>query len=259
MSISVGILGAAGRMGQMLIATAEADAGTVVKAAVDRAESPLVGTAFGEFTLTADTAALFRDVDVAIDFTLPSATAEHARLAAEHGTGWVLGTTGLDDDLIALVKQTATKAPVMFSANYSLGVNLLSVLVEQAAQALGEGWDIEITETHHNQKVDAPSGTALMLGRAAAKGRDVALADVQRLSREGQTGIRPAGEIGFATLRGGDVAGEHHVNFFGTAERIEIGHRATSREIFAKGAVHAAKWLAGREAGLYSMRDALEI
>ena len=182
-----------------------------------------------------------------------------ALVEAVKGTGQalVIGTTGLDDAQEAMLQKAAESVPILYCANTSLGVNLLLKLVEKAAKALGDEWDIEIVETHHNQKIDAPSGTALALGHAAAKGRDVLLDDVRDSGRDGITGARKSGDIGFAVMRGGTVAGEHSVMFFGEDERIELTHIANQRTIFARGALSAARFMAGKQAGLYSMDDVL--
>jgi 4-hydroxy-tetrahydrodipicolinate reductase len=169
----------------------------------------------------------------------------------------VIGTTGLDAFETRAIEEAARNVPIMWAPNMSIGVNVLLSLVEQAARTLDPSYDIEIVEMHHHHKVDSPSGTALGLGRAAAAGRDVKLEDVWRKTRDGQVGARPKGEIGFATLRGGDVVGDHTVMFAADGERIEIGHKASSRQVFAKGAVRAAAWVAGKPPGLYTMRDVL--
>jgi 4-hydroxy-tetrahydrodipicolinate reductase len=207
--------------------------------------------------LTSDTRALFEAADAVIDFTVPAATAAHAALAAETGTVLVIGTTGLQVQHQDAIERAANKTALVQAANYSVGVNVLQGLVEQAARILPEIYDIEIVEMHHRHKVDAPSGTALALGHAAAKGRDVNLDDVADKVRDGITGARRSGDIGFATLRGGDVVGDHTVMFAGPGERVEITHKAASREIFASGAVRAAIWACGQKPGLYSMQDVL--
>ena len=189
---------------------------------------------------------------------MPAATKAHAGLAGESGTALVVGTTGLDANTQAAVEAAAKSAPLVQAPNMSLGVNLLMALVEQAAAKLGpEAYDIEIVEMHHRHKVDAPSGTALGLGEAAAKGRGVDLSDARVSVRDGHTGPREEGTIGFATLRGGDVAGDHTVIFAAEGERLELGHRASNRGVFAQGALRAALWAAGKQPGLYSMKDVL--
>jgi 4-hydroxy-tetrahydrodipicolinate reductase len=262
--IGIGILGCAGRMGRLLAAEVAASPEARLAAGTASAEQfqgcdlgTLVGLEpFGVF-VSNDPAALFAASDVVIDFTAPAATRRHAALAAASGTPLVIGTTGLDGDDLAAIASASRHCAILRAANMSLGVNLLLGLVEQAARALGPDWDIEILEMHHRHKVDAPSGTALALGEAAARGRDIPLSGHEVRVRDGQTGPRPAGAIGFATLRGGDVVGDHSVIFAGPGERLELGHRAGDRRIFARGAVRAALWLAGRTPGLYGMGDVL--
>ena len=208
--------------------------------------------------VSSDISAASKQADVLIDFTQPQATLGHIAAARASGTPIVIGTTGLSADDEAKLKDAAQDIPVVYCANTSVGVTLLGRVVEQVARQLGTDWDIEIVETHHNQKVDAPSGTALALGHAAAAGRGVALDDVRDSGRDGVTGKRKEGDIGFAVLRGGDVAGEHSVVFYGEQERVEITHSATSRVIFAKGALRAARFAAKQKPGLYSMQDVLD-
>lgn len=266
MALRVGIFGSTGRMGRMVArAVAETD-GMTVAAGGDRPGSAHLGADLGELAglgrlgvaVTDDIDAVLGG-DVAIDFTLPEATLGHAARAAALGTPLVIGTTGLSNDQEAVLAEHAKTTAIVYAPNMSLGVNLLLAVVEQVAAALDDAWDIEVVEMHHNRKVDAPSGTALGLGRAAAKGRGRIFDDVAVLSREGHTGPREQGQIGFATLRGGDVIGDHTVIFAGAGERVEIGHRASGREVFAAGAVRAARWVAGRGPGLYSMQDVLGI
>lgn len=202
--------------------------------------------------------ALFAASDAVIDFTRVELLAHHAELAARQSTALIVGTTGFDAATRALLDKTAEKIPVVQAANMSVGVTLLAQLVKQVAAKLDDAtFDIEIVEMHHRHKIDAPSGTALALAQAAAEGRDVTLEDVARKSRDGQIGPRPQGEIGLSTLRGGDVVGDHTVIFASEGERIELTHKASSRQIFARGAVRAALWAAGRKPGLYSMLDVL--
>jgi 4-hydroxy-tetrahydrodipicolinate reductase len=264
--IKIALPGGAGRMGSMLIKTiAEADDLNLV-AATDRCESPYVGHDAGEVAglaangvlISSDPNALFVGSDVVIDFSSPAGSLEHARLAAKHGTALVIGTTGLTVDDEVVLREAGSKIPLVYCANTSVGVTLLTQLVEEVARKLTDGWDIEILEAHHHHKVDAPSGTALALGRAAAKGRGVALNAVSDMVRAGQTGARKQGDIGFAVLRGGDVTGEHSVIFFGDSERIEISHRATDRAIFARGALRAARFAASAKPGFYDMTDVLK-
>jgi 4-hydroxy-tetrahydrodipicolinate reductase len=200
---------------------------------------------------------IIRDSDVVIDFTVPAATATLAALAARSGRAMVVGTTGLSADEATAVRRAASAIPIVWAPNMSLGINLLLGLVEEVAHRLGSDWDVEIMEMHHRGKVDAPSGTALALGRAAAAGRGTELEEVQQRGRDGITGPRRAGDIGFAALRGGDAVGDHFVVFAGAGERLELIHRATSRAIYAKGAVRAACWVVGRPPGLYGLKEVL--
>lgn len=264
MALRVGIFGSTGRMGRMVArAVAEAD-GMTVAAGADRPGSADLGADLGLLAGVGSLGVTVTDqidavlgTDVAIDFTLPDATLAHAGRAAALGTPLVIGTTGLSAEQEAELARHAETAAIVYAPNMSQGVTLLLSVVEQVAAALDDAWDIEIVEMHHNRKVDAPSGTALGLGRAAARGRGRAFEDVSVLSREGETGPRERGQIGFATLRGGDVVGDHTVIFAGAGERIEIGHKAGGREVFASGALAAARWVSGRQPGLYTMRDVL--
>jgi 4-hydroxy-tetrahydrodipicolinate reductase len=208
-------------------------------------------------SVTSDPLELFTRSECVIDFTTPAATVEHAGLAAQARIVHVIGTTGLaphDEDAIIAA---ARHAVIVKSGNFSLGVNLLAALVKKAAEVLNADYDIEIVEMHHRMKVDAPSGTALMLGRAAADGRQIGLDEHSARARDGHTGVRRRGDIGFASLRGGDVIGDHAVVFAGPSERIELTHRAGDRQLFARGAVEAARWGMGKPPGLYSMQDVL--
>ena len=264
-AFKIGVVGAAGRMGQMLTREIAAAEGCLVAGGTERAGSPALGRDLGELAGLAplgvsvgdDADALFRAADAVLDFTAPAATLAHAKLAAKHHKIHVVGTTGIDDAGEAAIAESGKSAVIVFAPNMSLGVNLALLLVEQTAKALGPEWDIEILEMHHKHKVDAPSGTALGLGRAAAKGRGIALEAASERGRDGLTGARKAGAIGFAALRGGDVVGEHRVIFAGEGERIEVAHVATNRVIYAKGAVRAALWARGKAPGLYGMKDVL--
>ena len=261
----VAVVGCAGRMGRMNLAAIQAAAGCVIAGGSDQPGNPAVGTDIGLLIgqgplgvlVGDDPVELFAEADAVIDFTTPAATRRHAELAAQAEVVYVVGTTGLTAEDQAAIDQAAIQTVVIQAANMSLGVNLLQLVTEQVARALDADYDIEIVEMHHRHKVDAPSGTALMLGEAAAKGRGVSLKQAARMAREGQVGARPRGEIGFATLRGGDVAGDHSVIFAADGERLVLTHKATSREVFANGAVKAALWGRGKPAGLYSMRDVL--
>jgi 4-hydroxy-tetrahydrodipicolinate reductase len=253
-------------MGRELIRAIHATPGAVISGAIERPNSPFLGQDAGEVAgtgtsgvrITEDPLPVFAAAEGVLDFTAPAASVEFAGLAAQARIVHVLGTTGMPDADVEKVRAAARHAVIVKSGNMSLGVNLAAVLVEQAARALAAGdFDIEIVEMHHRHKVDAPSGTALLLGEAAASGRGVQLSSKAVRARDGHTGPRPEGAIGFASLRGGSVVGDHCVILAGEGERIEIRHVAEDRSIFAKGAVKAAIWGRGRKPGLYSMRDVL--
>ncbi|RWC41320.1 4-hydroxy-tetrahydrodipicolinate reductase [Mesorhizobium sp.] len=260
------VVGAAGRMGQALIRAIHTIPGARVAGAIERAGSPHLGKDAGEIagignigvTIGDDPLPAFAKADGVLDFTSPAATVEFAGYAAQARIAHVIGTTGCSADDNAKIAAAARHATVVKSGNMSLGVNLLAVLVEQAARALdADDFDVEILEMHHRHKVDAPSGTALLLGEAAATGRGIDLDGNSVRSRDGHTGVRKTGSIGFATLRGGSVVGDHSVVLAGTGERITLAHHAEDRAIFARGAIKAALWARGRKPGLYSMRDVL--
>ncbi len=259
------VTGAGGRMGRMLIRIVHETEGAVLSAALERPGSPLLGEDAGTLAgvgvlgvpVTSNALEAFVATDGVLDFTTPAATVEFAGLAAQARIAHVIGTTGLSADDLDRIAAAAWHAPIVRSGNMSLGVNLLAGLVERVARTLGEDVDIEILEMHHRLKVDAPSGTALLLGEAAAAGRAVTLDDKSVRSRDGHTGARRPGDIGFATLRGGSVVGDHTVIFAAPGERLELTHRAEDRGIFARGAVRAALWARGRKPGLYGMRDVL--
>ncbi len=259
------VVGAAGRMGRVLIRAVSEMPGAELSAAVERAGAPEIGDDAGTLAglaplgvaVTDDPAAAFAEADGVLDFTLPAATVAFAELAAEAGIAHVIGTTGLASSGDAAIEKAAETIAIVKSGNMSLGVNLVAGLVEKAARALGEDFDIEVLEMHHRRKIDAPSGTALLLGKAAAAGRNVPLDERAVYAREGETGARETGAIGFATLRGGTVIGEHNVIFAGEGERVVLSHIAEDRTIFARGAVKAALWAHGRGPGLYSMADVL--
>ncbi|MGE5146119.1 MAG: 4-hydroxy-tetrahydrodipicolinate reductase [Candidatus Eiseniibacteriota bacterium] len=261
----IGVVGAGGRMGQMLVGEIAVTEGCRLSGATEQKGSQALGRDAGELAgvgslgvaVADDTDALFAQSDAVIDFTAPAASVGHAALAAKHKKIHVIGTTGLQESQDQALAEAARDATIVWAPNMSLGVNLAFAITEQVARILGPDWDIEIVEMHHKHKVDAPSGTALGLGRAAARGRGVDLDTVSQRVRDGVTGPRRKGDIGFATLRGGDVVGEHSVIFAGEGERLEIVHKATSRRIFARGAVRAALWARGKAPGLYSMRDVL--
>lgn len=255
--MKIAIAGAAGRMGQMLIREIERTPGASLAGALEGPGSKTVGTETGGVKITADPAAAIGAADVLIDFTVPAATVAHAQACADKGVSMVIGTTGLDPEQTKAIHEAAKKVPILWAANMSLGVNVLLALIEKTASMLDPAYDIEILEMHHRHKIDAPSGTALALGKAAAAGRKVKLEEVWRKSRDGHTGARPAGEIGFATLRGGEEVGVHTVMFAAGGERLELSHRSFSRETYASGAVRAALWLKDKKPGLYGMKDVL--
>ena len=263
--VKIGIVGAAGRMGQMLVRQIGETKGARLVAAAEAPNGAAIGKDAGEIAgvgrlgvaVSGEAERVFETAQVVIDFTVPKASVVHADLAAARGVAMVLGTTGLSAEDGARIRAAAARAPIMWADNMSVGVTLLAELVERVARTLDPAYDIELVEMHHRHKVDAPSGTALLLGRAAAAGRNVDLAKVSARGRDGITGARKPGDIGFASLRGGDVVGDHMVVFAGAGERIELGHRAASRQLFAQGAVRAALWVAGRGPGLYSMKDVL--
>jgi len=255
--IKLCVPGAGGRMGQFVIAEALTRNDVELVGACEASGHPAVGTQAAPGITVSPSLDALADADVYIDFTVPEATLGLAEAALEHNTAAVIGTTGLDDAASEAVEALSKAAPIVVAPNFSLGVNLMLVLAERAARTLGPDFDLEVVEMHHKLKRDAPSGTAIAVAQALALGRGQVLDDVKRYSREGDIGPRKPGEIGVATLRGGDVAGEHTAFFFGPNERIEITHRATSRAIFARGALRAAVWVVGKPPGRYSMRDVL--
>lgn len=260
------VVGAAGRMGRSLIRAVSEIDGVHLAGAVERSGSEALGRDAGEMAgigangieITDDALPVFARAEGVLDFTAPAATLEFAELAAQARIVHVIGTTGMDESHEASLHAASRHARIVKSGNMSLGVNLLSVLVRQAARALAAGdWDIEVLEMHHRHKVDAPSGTALLLGEAAAEGRNIELGTHAVRVRDGHTGPRDPGSIGFATLRGGSVVGEHSVLMAGEGEIVELTHRATDRSIFARGAVRAALWARRQKPGYYSMLDVL--
>lgn len=261
----IAVLGAAGRMGQALTRALVDTPGCAVAGGLETKGSPAVGQDLGTVagldplgvSVTDEPLGLFAHADGVLDFTAPKATVEFAALAAQARIVHVIGTTGLADADLAKLEAAARHATIVKAGNMSMGVNLLAALTARVAAALGPEFDIEILEMHHRHKRDAPSGTSLMLGAAAAKARGVALAEKGVRARDGDTGPRREGDIGFAALRGGDVVGEHRVIFAGPGERIELAHIASDRGIFARGAVRAALWARGKPPGLYSMADVL--
>tara|TARA_R110000787_G_scaffold31528_1_gene83537 strand:+ start:820 stop:1635 length:816 start_codon:yes stop_codon:yes gene_type:complete len=261
----IAITGASGRMGQMLITQVSASDRMRLVGAIERPGHAWVGQDIGVamggaplgVTVTDDPVEAIAPAQAIIDFTAPKATLEFAALAAQARAVHVIGTTGMTEDEIAALEPAARHAVIVRAGNMSLGVNLLTQLTKRVAAALDEDYDIEIIEAHHNQKVDAPSGTALMLGEAAAAGRGVSLADVADRGRDGMTGARKSGDIGFTAIRGGDIVGEHDVLFAAAGERIILRHVASDRSVFARGALKAALWGQGRRPGQYDMLDVL--
>ena len=259
------IVGCTGRMGHALLKGLFADKELVLHAALDRADSPQIGRDAGEHLgkvtgvkVTSDINAL-QGADVLIDFTRPEASLRYMSACQAEKVGMVIGTTGFTAEQKALIKQASNDIGIVFAPNMSVGVTLLANLVQAAARVLNQGYDIEIIEAHHRHKVDAPSGTALRLGEAAAAGAGRDFDKVALFAREGITGERDADTIGFATVRGGDIVGDHTVLFAGVGERIELTHKASSRATFALGALRAAKYLRGKKSGLYDMQDVLEL
>lgn len=259
------VAGAGGRMGRTLIRALAETSGAVLTGALEAPGSELLGQDAGVLAglpangieLSADLWSLSKNADGIVDFTVPAATIANVAIAAERGLVHVIGTTGLSASDDAVIKSVTTRAIVVQSGNMSLGVNLLAALVKQVAKSLDQDFDIEVLEMHHRAKVDAPSGTAYMLGQAAAEGRGIDLTQNSVRARDGYTGARRVGDIGFATLRGGTVTGDHTVIFAGPYERIEIAHKSEDRKIFAHGAIKAAIWAHGRKPGHYSMADVL--
>ncbi len=265
--MKIAVMGAAGRMGRELVRAIQAVDGCIVAGGIEPAGSNAVGQDLGVLAgqpplgvqITDDPLELIARVDAILDFTSPKATVEFAGLAANARIVHVIGTTGMSEVDEAAVAAAARHATIVKAGNMSLGVNLLVAVTRKVAQALDTDFDIEVVEMHHNRKVDAPSGTALMLGEAAAEGRGISLKDHSERGRDGHPGARGKGNIGFASLRGGNVVGEHTVIFAGEGERIELTHIASDRGIFARGAVKAALWGRGKGPGLFSMADVLGI
>jgi 4-hydroxy-tetrahydrodipicolinate reductase len=266
MTVQTAIAGVSGRMGRALLEAVAADSDCMLCAAIDRPGSPLVGqdagAAWGAASgvrVTDQPTAVLQEAHALIDFTRPEATLGYLDACAAAGVPLVIGTTGFDDAGKARITAAAQRVPIVFAPNMSVGVNLLMKLAEIAAQVLEDGYDIEIIEAHHRHKVDAPSGTALGLGQAVARAVNRDLASCAVYGREGVTGERDPKTIGFATVRGGDIVGDHTLLFAGIGERVELTHKASSRATFALGALRAAKWLQGRAPGLYDMRDVLNL
>ena len=264
--LKVVIAGCSGRMGHALLEGVLSDPGLSLFGALDRVNSPTIGRDAGEAlgkvsgVLISDNAQeVLKGADVLVDFTRPEASLHYLDVCKQLGVRMVIGTTGFDAEQKQEIAQSSQQLPIVFAPNMSVGVTLLISLVEQAAKVLADGYDIEVVEMHHRHKVDAPSGTALRLGEAAAKGLGTTLEESAIYAREGITGEREAGKIGFATLRGGDVVGDHTVVLAGIGERVELTHKASSRATFALGALRAAKFLEQQENGLYDMRDVLNL
>jgi 4-hydroxy-tetrahydrodipicolinate reductase len=263
--MKIAVMGAAGRMGRELVRTVVAEPGCALAGGTEPAGSGLLGQDLGELAgigrlgtpVTSDPLELIARSDAIIDFTVPAATVSTAALAAQARIVHVIGTTGFSEADEAAIKAAARHATIIKSGNMSLGVNLIAALTRKVAQTLGEEFDIEVLEMHHRHKVDAPSGTALLLGAAAAQGRGIDLKTRSVRSRDGHTGARGRGDIGFATLRGGSVVGDHSVIFAGDSEQITLSHHAADRAIFSRGAIRAALWGRGKAPGLYSMTDVL--
>ena len=263
--MKIGVVGCGGRMGRMLVCAAHETPGCKVVAGSETSGHGAVGQDVGALaglpplglTVGSDARATFAAADAVLEFTTPEATAEHAVLAAETGAIHVVGTTGLNDEQAGALRDATARTAVVWAPNMSPAVNLLLRLAEQVAGALDDDYDVEIVEAHHRLKADSPSGTALALGRAVARGRGVDLDAVSVRGRDGLTGPRKRGDIGFAALRGGDNVGEHTVHFAANGERLELAHRATSRQTYARGAVRAALWARGKPPGLYGMDDVL--
>ena len=263
--MKIAVMGVAGRMGLELVRAVHAAKGCTISGAVERPDSPAIGKDVGVLagigplgvTVGADALSVIAGSEGILDFTSPKATVEFAGLAANARVVHVIGTTGLTVADEAQIAAAARHAPIVKAGNMSLGINLLAAITRRVAEALDEDYDIEIVEMHHRDKVDAPSGTALMLGAAAAQGRGINLAEHSARARDGVTGPRRRGDIGFASLRGGSVVGDHRVILAGPGERIELAHLAGDRSIFARGAVKALLWGRGKAPGLYSMSDVL--
>lgn len=254
----IGIAGCTGRVGALLVEELQSGRWSNFELAAGSVrEYPPKNLGY---LVTKNSAELFEKSDIVIDFTSPAATLGHAKLAAEQNKILITGTTGLSTQQEQKLAGYAAQATIVYAANMSVGVNLLLALIEEAAKRLDpEDWDIEIFESHHKHKVDAPSGTALAIGKAAAAGRGVDLDVVSDRARDGVTGPRKTGQIGFSVARGGDVVGDHTAFFYGEGERLELTHKATNRMLFARGALKAAKWATSQKPGLYSMRDILDI
>ncbi|UCV02821.1 4-hydroxy-tetrahydrodipicolinate reductase [Azonexus sp. IMCC34842] len=260
----IGIVGAGGRMGRMLIEATLKDEQVVLGAVFDQPGSPMVGRSAGELVgmdcnvlVTDDVAAGLKEVDCLIDFTRPQGTLVHLELCRQAGVGIIIGTTGFEPEGKEAIAAAAREIPVVFAPNMAVGVNLVFKLLDTAARILNQGYDIEIVEAHHRMKIDAPSGTALRMGEVLASALERDLKDCAVYGREGVTGERDPSTIGFATVRGGDIVGDHTVMFCGLGERVEVTHKASSRLPYAQGSLRAARFIAGRQSGLFDMQDVL--
>jgi 4-hydroxy-tetrahydrodipicolinate reductase len=255
--MKVAIAGAGGKMGRALIEAVQADASLELAAAFDVAGSPALGADLGGVTVGSDVRAAVSAADLLIDFTRPEGTLAHLDACVESGKSMVIGTTGFSAAQLSRIRDGAKRIAIVLSPNFAVGVNVVFQLAETAAKALGDSYDVEIIEAHHRQKVDAPSGTALMLGKLVADALGRNLDEVASHGREGDVGARPPKQIGFHAIRGGDIVGEHTVVFAGAGERVEVAVRSQSRLTYATGALRAAKFLQGKKNGLYDMKDVL--
>jgi len=262
--MKIAIAGATGRMGKMLIEAVLNSTDTQLVGALDHSSCSQLGDDAGAFlgkktgvVISSDVAAVLANAKFLIDFTRPEGTMAHLAVAEKTGTKMIIGTTGLSADQIANLKKASAKLAIVFAPNMSVGVNATFKLLEIAAKMLNEGYDIEVIEAHHRHKVDAPSGTAVKMGEVIAEALGEKLDDVAVYTREGHTGERKEGSIGFATIRGGDIVGDHTVLFAGDGERIEISHKSSSRQSYAQGSLRAARFLQGQHSGLYDMQDVL--
>ena len=264
-SIKVGVIGAGGRMGRMLIEAVQENSQTTLNAAIERQGSSLVGADAGEVAaigrldvqIVDDLKAVINDIDVLIDFSLPDATEQNMQICAANKVAMVIGTTGFNEQQEQVLTEASKQIAIVYAGNYSTGVNLSLKLLGMAAKAFGSDADVEVIEAHHKHKIDAPSGTAYMMAEAVAEARGQNLKDVAVYGREGQTGERKAGSIGIHAIRGGEIIGDHTVMFIADGEVVEITHRARARMTFAAGAVRAATWVIKQEVGQYNMQDVL--
>ncbi len=265
MTVKIAITGAAGRMGKTLIEAVNLNANAELSAAIEWSESPAIGADSGELaglgtngiTIVGDINEVINDFDVLVDFTAPAVSVANAKACAAAGKKMIIGTTGCTDDDKAVIAAATEQTAICMATNFSTGVNLCFKLLKEAAEIMGDDYDVEIVEAHHRHKVDSPSGTALSMGEAIAEGLGRNLKDVAVYGREGQVGARTVEEIGFSAVRGGDVVGDHTAMFLADGERVEISHKASSRMSFGRGAIRAAVWVATKETGLFDMQDVL--